>query len=126
MYYLSIKVRSRKREGLPMMRACCLVALFVCEPAFAEPVVTLPNTKPLTEDGDLSKKMLDGRHRYALRKVEASVRSRARLWKRDPSTKQAYEQSIQANRQSFRKIIGVVDPRVPVTMERFGDDDNPA
>ena len=24
------------------------------------------------------------------------------------------------------KIIGVVDPRVPVTIERFGDDDNPA
>ncbi len=24
------------------------------------------------------------------------------------------------------KSIGVVDPRVPVTLERFGDDDNPA
>src|SRR3954469_18210962 len=99
-----------------MLRTCCFVAL----------AVTLPNTKPLTEDGDLSKKMLDGLHRFTLGKVEASVKSRARLWHRDPSSRQAYEKSIQANQESYRKIIGVIDPRLPVTMERFGDDDNPA
>ena len=37
-----------------------------------------------------------------------------------------YDKSVEPNRQRFTKIIGVVDPRVPVKMERFGDDDNPA
>jgi CubicO group peptidase (beta-lactamase class C family)/dienelactone hydrolase len=92
----------------------------------AKSVVTLPNTQPLTETGDLSKKMLDGLHRFAERKIEESVKSRAKLWKRDTSSASAYEKSIQTNRESFRKILGIVDPRVAVTMERFGDDDNPA
>jgi dienelactone hydrolase len=109
-----------------MMRAGCFVLLLTCVPAFADPVVTLPGSKPLTEDGDLSKKMLDGAHRFAERKIHESVKNRAKLWKRDPSSREAYEKSIQANRERFRKIIGVVDRRVPVTMERFGDDANPA
>jgi dienelactone hydrolase len=108
-----------------MMRTCCLVLVLVV-PASADTVVTLPDTQPLTDDGDLSKKMLDGLHRFAESKVGASVKERAKLWKRDPSSRTAYEKSIEANRASFQKIIGVVDPRVPVVMERFGDDHNPA
>ena len=109
-----------------MMRACGFALLFACVPALADPVETLPGTRPLTEDGDLSKAMLDGLHRFAERKIDESVEARAKLWNRDPSSREAYEKSIQANRESFRKIIGVVDPRLPVTMERFGDDDAPA
>src|SRR5262249_15175698 len=81
--------------GLPMRRACCFAVLLLCGPVFAGPVVTLPNTKPLTEEGDLSKKMLDGLHRFAFRKVETSVKDRAKLWKRDPSSREAYDKSIQ-------------------------------
>jgi len=109
-----------------MMRACCFVLVLACVPAFADPVVTLPGTKPLTADGDLSKKMLDGLHRFAERKIRESVESRAKRWKRDPSSREAYEKSIRPNRERFRKIIGIADRRVPVTMERFGDDGNPA
>jgi dienelactone hydrolase len=88
--------------------------------------VTLPGTRPLTETGDLSRQMLAGLHRFTERKLEESVKGRARLWKRDPSSRVAYERSVQPNRTSFRKIIGVVDPLLPVTLERFGDEDNPA
>jgi dienelactone hydrolase len=109
-----------------MMRACCLVLLLGSLPAFADPVATLPGTRPLTDDAELSGKMLDGLHRFADRAIDESIARRARLWKRDPSSREAYETSIKANRESFRKIIGVVDSRVPVAMERFGDDDNPA
>ena len=109
-----------------MMRACGFALLFACVSALADPAETLPGTRPLTEDGDLSKAMLDGLHRFAERKIDASVQTRAKLWHRDPSSPEAYERSIRANRESFRKIIGVVDPRLPVTMERFGDDDAPA
>jgi dienelactone hydrolase len=108
-----------------MLRALS-VLLLACLPALAAPVETLPDTSPLTEDGDLSKKMLDGVHRFVERKIASSLEGRARLWKRDPSSPRAYAASIQANRDSFRRIIGVVDSRLPVTMERFGDDDNPA
>lgn len=104
----------------------CFVLLLACAPAFADPAATLADTKPLTEDGDLSKMMLDGLHRFAERKIDESIQDRAGLWKRDPSSPAAYEKSIQANREHFQHIIGLADPRVAVTMERFGDDDNPA
>jgi dienelactone hydrolase len=109
-----------------LMRTCGIVLLLACVPAVADPVVTLPGTRPLVEDGDLSKKMLDGVHRFVERKIDESVAARAKLWKRDPSSREAYERSIQANRASFRTIIGAVDPRLPAAMERFGDDDSPA
>ena len=108
------------------MRAFGLILLLLGVPALADPVPTLPGTRPLTERGDLSKAMLDGLHRFVERKVDESVERRARLWNRDPSSREAYERSIRANRESFRKIIGVVDPRLPVAMERFGDDSSPS
>ncbi|QDV39117.1 hypothetical protein [Tautonia plasticadhaerens] len=67
-----------------------------------------------------------GVDRFAERKIDASVAGRAKHWTRDPSSPGAYGQSIRANRKSFRRIIGVVDPRRPATMERLGDDDRPA
>jgi dienelactone hydrolase len=109
-----------------MVRASGFVLLLACVPALADPAATLPGTRPLTEDGDLSARMLDGLHRFVERKVDESVGGRARLWRRDPSSREAYEGSIRANRESFRTILGVVDPRLPAAMERFGDDDRPA
>jgi len=106
-----------------MKRAGGLVILLACVPAFAGPIETLPDAKPLTDTGDMSRAMLDGIHRFTERKIDESVEARAKLWKRDPSSREAYEKSIQPNRESFQKIIGIVDPRVKVTMERFGDDD---
>jgi dienelactone hydrolase len=113
-----------------MMRACGLALLFACVSALAlagpaEPL-PLPGTRPLTEDGDLSKAMLDGLHRFTERKLDASVQTRAKRWNRDSSSRDAYERSVEANRASFKRVIGVVDPRLPVTLERFGDDRAPA
>jgi dienelactone hydrolase len=70
--------------------------------------------------------MMDGAHHFVERKIERSIQDRPQYWKRDPSSRAAYEKSVESNRQRFSKIIGVVDRRVPVTMERFGDDDNPS
>ena len=70
--------------------------------------------------------MMDGAHRFVERKIEQSIQNRPQYWKRDFASRATYENSVAPNRQHFTKIIGVVDPRVPVTMERFGDDDNPA
>jgi dienelactone hydrolase len=104
----------------------CALALCIGALALAEQVHTLPGTQPLTWEGDLSERMMDGAHRFVERRIEESIESRQRYWKRDFSTRQAYERSVEPNRQRFMKSIGVVDPRVAVTIERFGDDENPA
>jgi hypothetical protein len=65
---------------MSLMRTCGIVVLLACVPTLADPVVTLPGTRPLTEAGDLSKKMLDGLHRFAERKIVESVKTRAKLW----------------------------------------------
>jgi hypothetical protein len=104
----------------------CTLALLLGAFALPEQVHTLPGTQPLTWQGDLSERMMAGAHRFVERKIDESIQGRPKYWKRDFSSRQAYERSIEPNRQRFMKSIGVVDPRVPVLVERFGDDDNPA
>ncbi|MGH7140558.1 MAG: hypothetical protein ACREHD_32895, partial [Pirellulales bacterium] len=77
-----------------------------------------------TWEGDLSVRMLDGLHRFIDRKITDSPRRRERHWRRDLSGADAYAKSVEANRQRFARLIGVVDERLPPRMERFGDDDN--
>jgi dienelactone hydrolase len=89
-------------------------------------VVTLPNTQPLTWDGDLSTKMMDGLHRFIEQKIAGSSAKRPNYWNRDFASAEAYDESIRPNRQRFAKSIGLADPRVAVVLEQFGDDDNPA
>jgi dienelactone hydrolase len=112
-----------------MLRHSCLAALLfdsIAQAASAADVVSLPRTKPLDWQGDLADKMMDGLHRFIERKIAASVKSRPRFWKRDFTSRDAYEKSVRPNRERLAKILGVVDPRVPARVERFGDDDNPA
>src|SRR5262249_3895958 len=89
----------------------CLWAILAV-PARAEP---LPNTKPLTRDGDLAAQMVEGIDRYLMRELEASVKKRAEFWKPDFSSAEAYQKSVEPNRQRRRKMLGVVDARVPFT-----------
>src|SRR3954465_10346705 len=96
------------------------VALLLSLPAFAADDV-LPNTQPLTLQGEFPTMMLDGAHRFVERKITESIDSRQKHWHRDFSSDEAYEKSIAENRASFRKIIGVVDTRLPPTLEKFGD-----
>jgi dienelactone hydrolase len=91
----------------------------------AEPVA-LPGTNPLTIEGDLADKMMDGLHTFIERKIEQSVEKRARHWKRDASSEVSYAQSIDNNWPRFQRVIGARDNRVSACMERFGNDDNPA
>ena len=101
--------------------ALCISALPLTQPGPA-----LPGTQPLTWEGNLSDRMMDGAHRFVEQKIADSVQSRDRSWTRDFESRQAYERSVEPNRQRFMKSIGVVDLRVPVAIERFGTDDNPA
>ena len=42
-------------------------------------MLSSPGTKPLTESGDFSVKMLDGLHRFAERKLSESIKNRGNL-----------------------------------------------
>jgi dienelactone hydrolase len=91
----------------------------------------LPGTKPLewpeVQHADMSDRLMNGAHRFIDRKISQAITRRDRHWNRDFSGgAAAYESSIASNRMEFARIIGVVDQRVPVRMERFGDDKNPA
>ena len=110
-----------------MLRACLVTICLVAATATgADEIVTLPGTEPLDWQEDLSDKMLDGAHRFIERKIDESVARRGRHWHRDQASREAYEKSIGPNRARFMGYIGAVDPRVPIVMERFGDDDRPA
>src|SRR5438876_5630416 len=73
---------------------------------------TLPGTAPLTVEGDIADQMVEGIKRYLLRETEASIDKRARLWKRNYSSVESYNQSVASNRERFGKMIGAVDARV--------------
>ncbi len=93
----------------------CLWLSFVLRNLSAPAPVPLPGTQPLTLPGDLSAQMVEGIDKFLLRETEHAVGERAKLWQRDFSSRDAYEKSIAPNRERFRKCIGAVDPRLPVT-----------
>lgn len=103
----------------------------LCAVAAAADDATLPGTRPLDWTGEvtgevIADRMMDGLHRYIERKIDESVAGRAAHWKRDFTSPEAYQKSIEPNRNRFHKIVGLVDPRLPARMERFGDDHHPA
>ena len=87
--------------------------------ARAQEVTPLPGTQPLTRQGDLSAQMVAGIQEYLLRETDRSVVERAKLWARDFSSREAYVRSVQPNRERFRRYLGAVDERLPVTALEF-------
>jgi dienelactone hydrolase len=73
----------------------------------------LPGTKPLTMTGDIAAQLVAGVDRFLLRQLDQSVERRAKYWKRDFSSDEAYNKSIEPNRKRLAHILGVRDARVP-------------
>jgi dienelactone hydrolase len=82
-------------------------------PAPPSDLSPLPGTEPLTMTGDIASQLISGADRFLLRKLSQSVAMRARYWHRDVSSAEAYEKSIEPNRQRLAHILGVRDARVP-------------
>jgi dienelactone hydrolase len=94
---------------------CVSVSLWLISSSrAAEP---LPNTKPLTEDGDLAAKMVAGIHRYLDRELAAAPAKRDEVWKDALASKEALAKSLPAKRERLRKMLGVVDERVKPNLE---------
>lgn len=104
----------------------CILFVAACSTIWAARS-DLPGTRPLEwEEEDLSTRLMDGAHKFIDEQIRVARTKRARFWTYDPSSKQAYEASVEGNRQKLISIIGAIDERLPVNMERFGDDANPA
>jgi dienelactone hydrolase len=120
--------------------ALVLLCLAAAASVSAQP---LPGTLPLTLEGDLSMRLMEGAHRFVERKIDDSLRTRQTHWTRDLSSPQAYLKSIAGNRERFRRVIGLGGEGAwpaapargelresaaggPAAFEYFGDDDNPA
>ncbi len=114
------------------MRYLIIISLFTISPlTVADDIEPLPGTETLTwpeADGDLADRFMNGAHAFVERKIAESKSKRARYWRYDFSSTEAYEKSIAPNRERFKRIIGVVDNEraARITLERFGDDQNPA
>lgn len=91
-----------------------LVFLSIASNLHAQP---LPGTKPLEMKGDLAMQMVEGIDRYLTHELTASVEKRTAYWKPDYSSLEAYEKSITPNRERLKKILGVVDQRLPAELE---------
>jgi dienelactone hydrolase len=97
-----------------MARRHTVIALLVAASArvaCAQP--HLPGTGPLT-GGDAAVEMVEGINRFLARSTVESIQTRTGFWKRNFRSPEDYERSIATNRDNFRKIIGVVDERLPV------------
>ncbi len=104
----------------------CVLIILMAYPLQESKTSELPQTAPLTWEEDLSSRMMDGAHQFVERKIDESIGNRKSYWNRDFSSEMAYNQSVESNRRRLREIIGVIEKRVHPSMERFGDDHNPA
>ena len=95
------------------MRRVILSVLFFLLVSSTQAAEPLPGTKPLTRDGDLAAQMVEGIDKYLMRELTASVEHRKEYWKPDYSSPAAYQKSIQPNRDRLKKMLGVVEARVP-------------
>lgn len=95
-------------RGLGQTLVVALLLTATLAPA-AEP---LAGTKPLTLEGDIAAHLLDGAHKFVDREIERSVERRQRHWKRDFSSSEAYDKSVQPNRERLAKSLGIQWPRV--------------
>ena len=59
--------------------------------------------------------MVEGIDRFLMREIDRSVQDRRTFWHRDFSSGDAYNRSIQANRDHLAKMIGAVEPRARVS-----------
>ena len=73
-----------------------------------------PGTKPLSPEQDRSIRILDGAHLFIEEKIQSAQSKRAGYWKRDFTSKEAYERSVEPNRRRLMKAIGVEDKSIPL------------
>jgi dienelactone hydrolase len=81
----------------------------------------LPDTAPLTLEGDIASQLVAGVDIFLARKLAESVERRVEHWERNFSSAEGYVESVETNRKRLAHILGVRDVRVPFdSMELVG------
>ena len=80
-----------------------------------EEMQALPGTELLDLEGDIAERMVEGVDAFLSRKLDESVRRRARHWARDCSSAEGYDASVEPNLKQLAHILGARDARVPFT-----------
>jgi len=75
----------------------------------------LPNTQPLTAEGDLALQMIAGIDRFLMREIAASGERRQAFWRTDDLSSDAFVCLADLSRERLRHILGAVDKRLPAT-----------
>ncbi|HEV8608179.1 MAG TPA: dienelactone hydrolase family protein [Tepidisphaeraceae bacterium] len=88
-----------------------LFILIVSGRAAAQEKPRLPGTEPLVWDDDIASRMVAGIDRFLLREIEKSNERRGQYWKRDYSSAENYQKSMEPNRRRLAHILGVGDQR---------------
>ena len=100
-----------------------VAALLLCPLAHADP---LPGTAPLTADGDLAAQMVRRDRRLPdAPSLPRSRRAQRAYWKPDYSSRLAYTLG-RANRRDLRRLIGLIDERLPVPASLVSTTESPA
>jgi dienelactone hydrolase len=120
-------------EGTIMKRPCagavrsCVFALLMGGVQALAGDEPLPGTRPLTWTDDIASRLVAGVDRFLLRELDRSAEGRAKYWKRDTSSAEGYDASIEPNRKRLAHILGVRDARVPFDAPELVDTtDRPA
>jgi dienelactone hydrolase len=119
-------------EWLTMNRCTRLTLLFLAVCAFRncalgdEAPAVLPNTTPLEWTDDLAVRIVEEAHQFLDGRTAAAPDTRARLWRHAGAAPSDSVRAPADHRQRLMKILGVVDGRLPVEMERYGNDAWPA
>jgi dienelactone hydrolase len=89
--------------------------------------VAYPGTAPLTWEGDIASRLVEGVDRFLLKELEKSIDRRAQHWRRDNTSAATYQQSLEPNRQRLAHITGIRDARVSFdALELLGTTSQPA
>ena len=75
-----------------ILLACCFAT------ASLQGADPLPGTTPLTWEDDIASRMIDGIDKFLLREIAQSVADRSKHWKRDFTSAESYNKSVQPNR----------------------------
>ncbi|HVR74289.1 MAG TPA: hypothetical protein VMT52_08155, partial [Planctomycetota bacterium] len=87
----------------------------------------LPGTEPLLWEDDIASRLVAGVDGFLLEEIGASVERRARRWRRDQTSWTAHEKSIEPNRNSLARRLGLRDARPPFeALELVGTTAEPA
>ncbi|MEQ1853214.1 MAG: dienelactone hydrolase family protein, partial [Chthoniobacteraceae bacterium] len=102
----------------PFRSAAVLLPAFLGCLACAGP---LPGTAPLTVEGDLSVRMVQGIDRWLDRETGNLDRRREETWKAQTASADAWAETAEVRRADLAKMIGAVDPRRPGALQRIAD-----